>query len=302
MTYRLKPGEPVNDALIRIAREQLGKAIAEIDDRTVDDHETVHRVRKRCKKLRGLLRAFRPSLGKVYKRENACFRDAARRLSFVRDAHVLVETLDHLTEFHADSLAPNFAEALRAHLLRRRSAVADGEEDLDGRLTQVRAVLQGAHDRAGKWRLADDDFAAIVGGLRKTYQRGRNAMAAAYRDPDTVRFHEWRKRTKYFWYQQCLLRPLWPTVVKEQCRTASRLGELLGTEHDLAVLHDRLVAESAAVSDGQALQVLLALAVQRRLALRQQARPLGLRLFAEHPDALRARFRVYWSAWQAEQP
>lgn len=301
MAYRLKAGESVNDALIRIAREQLGKAIAEIDDSKLDPHETVHQVRKRCKKLRGLLRLVRPALGKVYKQENACFRDAARRLSFVRDAQTLVETLDDLTTFYADSLAPDFAAAVHAELVERRNTVADNEMDLEGRLAQVRAVLRSAHDRAGTWQLADDDFAAVAGGLRKTCQRGRKAMTAAYRDPDAASFHEWRKRTKYFSFQQRLLRPLWPAVVKQQSRTASELGDLLGNDHDLAVLQDTLITECAAESESRELQVLLGLAEQRQLILRQRARILGKRLFAEQPDALVARFRGYWSAWQAEQ-
>lgn len=301
MAYRLTPGEPVNDALIRIAREQLGKAIAEIDDSNLDDHETVHQVRKRCKKLRGLLRLVRPALGKTYKQENACFRDAARRLSYVRDAQTLVETLDDLTTFYGDSLAPNFAEGLHARLVCRRNAVAESEMDLAGRLAEVRTVLRTAHDRAGTWRLADEGFAAVAGGLRKTYRRGGKAMVAAYRDPDAARFHEWRKRTKYFRFQLRLLRPLWPAVIKQQSKTASGLGDLLGDDHDLALLQDTLVPGFAAESKSRELQVLLGLADQRQLALRQQARILGKRLFADQPDALVARFDAYWSAWQTEQ-
>ena len=49
---------------------------------------TVHDVRKRCKKVRGLLRLVRPGLGPDYRRANADVRDAARELSSLRDAHV----------------------------------------------------------------------------------------------------------------------------------------------------------------------------------------------------------------------
>jgi len=301
MAYRLTAGEPVNDALIRIAREQLGKAIAEIDDRNLDNHETVHQVRKRCKKLRGLLRLVRPALGKTYKQENACFRDAARRLSFVRDAQTLVETLDALTKFYADSLAPDVAEGLHAQLVCRRNTVAESEMDLDGRLAEVRAVLRSAHDRAGTWRLADEGFSAIAGGLRKTYQRGCKAMASAYRDPDAGRFHEWRKRTKYFRFQLRLLRPLWPGVIKPQSKAASELGDLLGDDHDLALLQETLLNQFAAGANSREGQVVLGLAEQRQLALRQQACILGQRVFADRPDAVVTRFCGYWSAWQVEQ-
>lgn len=214
MAYQLNAAESVNDALIRIAREQLGKAIAEIDDGALDDDKTVHQVHKRCKKLRGLLRAVRPALGKAYDK--------------------------------------------------------------------------------------DEGFAAVAGGLRKTYHRGVKAMAAAYRHPNPESFHEWRKRTKYVWYQQRLLRPLWRAVLKQQCGATSELGELLGDDHDLAVLQERLISESVEAFDSRELEALIGLAVQRQLALRQQALPIGRRLFAEQPDALVARFRGYWPAWEAE--
>lgn len=90
-------------------------------------------------------------------------------------------------------------------------------------------------------------------------------------------------------------------MIKEQSRTASELGDLLGNDHDLALLQHTLITECAAEPASRELQVLLGLAEQRQLMLRQQARILGKRLFAEQPDALVARFRGYWSAWQAEQ-
>ena len=74
----IRRSESLQNATRRVAREQLSKAIREIEDRTLDTDSTVHQVRKRIKKLRGLLRIVRPGLGKVYKRENDSLRDAAR--------------------------------------------------------------------------------------------------------------------------------------------------------------------------------------------------------------------------------
>jgi len=301
MSYRLQAGESVHDGVIRVAREQISRGIAEIDDAALDRHETVHQVRKRCKKVRGLLRLVRPALGATYKRENACFRDTARQLSHVRDAQTLIETLDDLTAHFGPALDPDFARQIRDRLVSRRSEVADNETHLDGRLRTVRRVLEEAHKRSDGWELNEDGFAAIAGGVRKTYRRGRKAMARAYDDPTAASFHEWRKRTKYFWYQQRLLRPLWPAVFKARCKTASKLGDLLGDEHDLAVLGQTLVQEGEYFGADSTVEVLLGLIERRRLALQQQARPLGERLFAEKPDVLIARLETYWSAWQREQ-
>ncbi|MEZ4569166.1 MAG: hypothetical protein R2849_02320 [Thermomicrobiales bacterium] len=62
MAYRLEPDEALDVGVRRIATEQVEKALAELDDSDLDRHATVHQVRKRCKKIRGLLRLVRPGL------------------------------------------------------------------------------------------------------------------------------------------------------------------------------------------------------------------------------------------------
>lgn len=302
MAYRLQAQESANDAVIRIAREQMTRAMAEIDDAELDRHVTVHQVRKRCKKIRGLLRMVRPALGATYERENACFRDAAGTLSFVRDAQTLIDTLDDLVSHYAAAFDPAFAASIRTRLVNRRNAVADSEDDLTGRLQALRQVLQDAHERSREWQLDEKGFKAIAAGVNKTYRRGRKAMAQAYDDPTAASLHEWRKRSKYFWYQQRLLRPLWPAVFEARCKTASKLADLLGDEHDLAVLAETLRRESDDFPAGPGMDALLGLIQQRRDALQQQARPLGERLFADKPKALMARLERYWRAWRLEKP
>jgi len=302
MAYRLKAGESVNDAVTRIAREQMNRAMAEIDDDALNRHETVHRIRKRCKKLRSLLRLVKPALGATYKHENACFRDTARQLSEVRDAQTLIETLDGLSARYCAALDPDFAAQVRSRLLSRRSEILERDTNLDGRLQKVRGVLEEAFDRSTGWKLDEKGFTAIAGGVSKTYHSGRKAMTEAYTAPTADSFHEWRKHTKHFWHQQRLLRPLWPGVFKARCETGSALADLLGDEHDLAVLAETLVQESEDFGTGGTVDVLLGLIYQRRLALQQQARPLGERLFAEKPKALLARLERYYRAWQHQQP
>lgn len=313
MAYQLKAGEPVGDAVIRIARQQLRRAVAEIDDVELDRHATVHQVRKRCKKVRGLLRLVRPALGATYAHENACIREAAGQLSHVRDAQTRVETFDGLVSHFGSALDQDFVAQVRARLVARRSEVVDDETDLDDRLRRVRLALQEADARSGHWQLDEEGFAAIAGGVEKTCRRGRKAMAAAYETPTAETFHTWRKRTKYYGFQLRLLRPLWPAVFKAQGDAASRLGDLLGDDHDLAVLAATLEhelaheleqeqeQEQAPLGTDGAVEALFALIQQRRLTLQQQARPLGERLFAESPGALIARFERCWGAWQREQ-
>src|SRR5262245_25504859 len=125
MSYSLRARESAQHALKRIARNQIAKAIDEIQDREAGPNEATHATRKRCKKIRGLLRLTRPALGKAYRRENAWFRDTARVLAPVRDSYVLVETFDALLEAGKGELDPGEFGAV-TELLRERSHGLEG--------------------------------------------------------------------------------------------------------------------------------------------------------------------------------
>ena len=111
MGFRLQRGESINEEIQRIAEEQLEKAVAEIQDGELDRHEAVHQVRKRFKKIRGLIRLVRPAFEKTYQRENAMFRDAGREISAVRDAQSLIEAFDRLVPTEPEGKAPRSSRA-----------------------------------------------------------------------------------------------------------------------------------------------------------------------------------------------
>lgn len=55
MAYRLKRKEPLLEGIRRIAHEQIGVMVGELVE-TPDLHEAVHLFRKRCKRMRAMLR------------------------------------------------------------------------------------------------------------------------------------------------------------------------------------------------------------------------------------------------------
>lgn len=293
MSFAIETDESVVDGFRRVATEQIDKAIASLDGE--DEHEAVHDVRKRCKKVRGLCRLVRGAFDD-YGEVNAHFRDTARLLSDLRDATALLETVDALAKRRGDALDEEAVAALRAALERRRERVAE-RDALDERLGEVRQRLLAARARVGDWELGDEGFDAIEGGMVKTYARARRrAFDAGERRRDDEHFHEWRKRVKYHRYHMDLLAPLWPKVLEAREELCHHLTDLLGDDHDLVVLRARLedeeidrdVDDLAAVVDG--------LGRRRREALREESVQLGLWLFVDEPDAFAARLRSRWEA------
>jgi len=294
MAYRWRSRDSVEANLIRIARQQVDRAIEACDRGDADPVEAVHDVRKRCKKVRSLLRLCRHGLGSAYRGENARFRELARELSAVRDTQVLAGTLRGLVdEVGTDEDAVRFV----AWIDRLSAAdVAGGACDLPDRLEEVRATLRDAHHRIEHWKISANGFDAIEPGLRRTYRRGRRAMHAAQDAGTMEAYHAWRKRAKDYWYHMRLLEPLWPEALRAVRRAAHRLAETLGDEHDLGVLETALADGRLDPGDPDARERLLALSAPRRLELRRRADWYGERLYAERPSAFASRIEGYWRA------
>lgn len=299
MAYRFRRGdESVQHGLRRIAADQIDKAIAEVDDRGMGAAATVHQLRKRCKKLRGLIRLVRPAFGD-YGEENALFRDAAAGLSGLRDMDAQIETYDALLDSCDGNLdRRTFAPVRRRLTLRRKRIVA--AQDLDASLAAFRARMVAAKERAAHWTLDADGFDAVAGGLRKTYARAGKAMAKAGDKPTAENFHEWRKRAKYHWYHTRLLAPVWPGPMTAHRDAAKRLGDMLGEHHDLAVFRDTIAGNPGDSAAGETADALFALIERRQAALADDAFRLGARLLAEPGKPLARRWESYWKTWRAE--
>src|SRR5205814_6211686 len=119
MSEQLRDTESGAKGVRRILKKQTGKAVKALEEggRPLSD-EAVHTARKQMKKVRASLRLLREALGsRTYGRENACVRDAARPLTEVRDAGVLVDTLDKLADRFRDEIDREAVAELRRTLL-----------------------------------------------------------------------------------------------------------------------------------------------------------------------------------------
>jgi len=301
MAYRFQAQETIPTGIKRIANEQIELSIYRLtDELEVDRTEAIHSARKHFKKLRALVRLVRDQVGQAaYKRENRCFRDAGRELSALRDAEVRIETLDALIEHYQDAIVPDQFQGIRQVLVAGYNATQKSEGPTDQEIGTIVADLNAAQARIQAWTIPDQ-WQALQGGLHRVYQRGYKAFLRAWDPPTAERLHEWRKRVKYLWYHLRILAPIWPETLAVMKQQAKALSDLLGDDHDLAVLRAFIVAAPAAFTDDEQLGLLLALIQLRQLELQNQAYFLGQRLYAEKPQAFCDRMAVYWQAWQVE--
>jgi CHAD domain-containing protein len=300
MKYTLQPDEHVSDGIKRIVDGKIERAIDHIDEGD-DRHETVQEVRKRCKEIRAAVRLVRPVLP-TYKRENTHYRDAVRRISDIRDAQAVIETFDdHLRPAveARGALDDSTLTEIRVMLVDRRETMT-AEQDLERRLTEVRADLVEGRARVSDLPIATEGYDAVAGGLRKSYNRGRNRMAEAYEEPEFERFHEWRKRIKYHRYHTRLLRRVWVGPMKRRRAELKELSDIIGYENDLAEFN--MVMNDEELFAPATRETLDEIITAKRSEFHRLGRPLGERLFTEDPDQLVDRLGAYWTATHEYDP
>jgi CYTH domain-containing protein/CHAD domain-containing protein len=286
--FTLGRGETANEGIRRIVCGQVDAAIDDLGAGVLEDPgAAVHACRKRFKRVRATARLVRDELGAdAYERENTTFGDFGRRLSRTRDSEVLVETLDALCERYAFELPSGAFARLRAALVDEHEAVEQQLREDAAAGAPMIAELRAARTRVAAWRLPDDAVYALAPGFERIYRRGRRAYLTARKARTDENLHELRKRSKDLWHAAQILRPIAPKMMKTLADRAHRLSDLVGDDHDLAVLSRQADQRPECLADEREAAVLHTLIARRRRRIQREALELAQRIFAAKPRKL----------------
>lgn len=287
MAFELKANEPVNWGIPRNVKNQIEKAVKYLGTKEHPpkhglENQVVWEVRKCFKRIRAALRLVREELGEdLYHEENWRFRDAARPLTEVRDAHILVETADKLKQRYPEAIER--AEFLKIHgaLLENQHSVTHRVLERDKAFAAVKEVAMRALTSLPEWRLRRDGWSAVETGLRHVYRTGRRAFALASEDASVENLHELRKQAKYLWYQLQLLDATLPDKEKTLVDQVHTLSTLLGEDHDLAVLRETLGADPLSYGGHRVLKGVFDVIDRRRHELGREAFTLARDIYKD---------------------
>jgi len=272
------------DVVRQALAEELGRAVRALRRGNRSDR-CIHDIRARLKHCRALLRLLRKSLGEdAYHRENARLRDAARPLVGVRDAAVLVQALDGLRRRSGGGkIYRSIRSALRQECRERRG-------QLHRKTLLSSAQLVGGVARYMRMLPPSQPAAAdLAKAVKRAYRTCRRAMTAAEQQRSRDRLHEWRKQVKYFASQLKSLAPLMHRRLGKTYKKSIRLADCLGDDHDLALLHDKIIQHGR--PGGAAVDALVHRLAQRRAKLQRKAYRRGRELFDATARRLEARVR-----------
>jgi CHAD domain-containing protein len=300
--YRLQDGESVGAGIKRVVLARVDNALAELRGETESTPaDAIHEARKDMKKVRSAIRLVRDALGDdLYRRENQHYRDIGRELSGLRDAEVLVETLESLAERFGPAQSERYAglgDRFQRELQTRRE---DGSQERE--MATAAAALTTGRGRVETWPLEGDEWELIAPGIHRSYRRGRKRLREVEERVSDETLHEWRKRAKDLWYQLRLIQDAAPELIGTQAAQAHDLSDHLGDDHDLVLLREQAQRRREDFGEAGDQRLLLQLIDQRRGELQFAASSLGERIYSEKPKRFVKRLETRWKLWRKREP
>ncbi|MGM0623912.1 MAG: CHAD domain-containing protein [Campylobacterota bacterium] len=239
MSFSISVDKSVAKQLQKVVNSQTKKALKESRCEEIGADKAVHKIRKRCKKLRGLLRLIKPSLKEkaLYKEQNDFFKKIANELSGARDDKVLGDTFAKIVKRY--NLDMQKFEGIYSELNAIKQEHNDTQQIMQ-QLENVAGQLQDNLSQLHRYKLKKSGTKALHKGLKKTYTKARTKMDIAKNAPVDENFHEWRKWCKYHWYQMQLVQTNSDCLLQARINRLKLLSDILGDEHDITVFKQYL--------------------------------------------------------------
>lgn len=250
--------------------------------------EEVHDTRKRIKRARSVLRILRPALDDdEFSGCDCLLRAAGKSLSTARDAAVLAQTSARLRA-RLDGASPSKTKQESLTKTRPGASTADAAR-------AHRNLRKGAATLAAA-RLGRRGWKPLGSGVRAVYKRGRRLAAAVEQDATTEALHAWRRHAKRYWHVLEIFEVVNPVRLAPIIGDARRLSDLLGEDHDLAMLAEHIRTRRGRP---QSRDVALLHAIEeRRARLGRRASRIGSKVYADRARDVERRLQADWERWR----
>jgi CHAD domain-containing protein len=271
--HRIEKDEEIGAALLRLAGDDLAAARRDLNGAGARE-QRVHRVRQRLKRVRTLLRVIEPGLGERAAEARESLNAVARMLAGARDADVAAASARGLAAATPRAAELGLDRVVEA--LDREAALAHHEKTPIGEVGRRLGRLIA--DVAALGTEPFDGGKLLEDALERVYRQGRKSMERAHSSLATPDLHRWRKKVKDLWHLLRLARKRLSQKGRKAAPLLERLGDLLGLDHDHAMLAEKLALSP---TGDPALMSQLSLIADKRRELEAEAFELGERIYGE---------------------
>ncbi len=227
--FRIRPEKSPGGEIREIILDQLVSVTHWLGRFEENRDEAIHELRKCGKRIRGVLRLAKPGLSEGdFRAADALARGYAKWFSEARDAFVLLETCGMVEEENKGI----DLSTVREELMKSHRSIVFGEEmeqsvkEASRQLEMLRLMIERIpFDQLNKENLKE--------GRALLFAKGKRECRKAKTGKSEEDCHRWRKRAKYLSFHARLLG-------EPDAERFARLGSMLGSHHDLAVLDERV--------------------------------------------------------------
>ena len=299
MTFRLRSNESISDGLRRLARAELGSISTLLDGSAPPADNAIHEIRKSLKKTRAILQVIGADNGRGLAGSAKRLHAINRRLSALRDADVMLETLHTLRGKDRGILNGRcFARVHRRLSSHRASARKAARRK--GTWQRLGQRVHKVRRDARHWKPGHRQFGSLGQGILLSHQRGRKAMDRASKSQRPADFHEWRKQIKALWYALRLVEAADPRI-RRDVKALHRAEVWLGHEHDVVVLCDELSKDGPQGDTRIDLDRVRLVGDRYQCQLRTKALASTKRIYARASRAYAKSIRREWKRWHTSQ-
>ncbi|MEZ4771717.1 MAG: CHAD domain-containing protein [Bacteroidia bacterium] len=302
MNFQLQQNESLQEGIKRILYEEIDFALMSLQAEE-NIHEGVHDARKSFKKIRSIARFVRDEIGdEKYTVENTWYRDAGRKLSALRDATAMIETLDKIRLQYPESISDKTYLSLEKTLLKNQEEISYLLLVQRNIRQTVSFLLVEGRERVETLNLPKNSFRAIKKSICRVYTQGYDGLALSMDDPSDFNLHEWRKSVKHIWYHLLLIRNIWPGMMDAYAEELHTLSEMLGTDHDLAILNDSLENGSLNIDNEKAKLQIVNIIARYRHEIQMNIYTLASKIYRQRPNDFVSYLETYWNTWRRSFP
>jgi CHAD domain-containing protein len=293
MAYRLDPALPMSEAIRSLALAELEIAHGSLSAAS-DRHTGVHSARKCFKRLRSLLLLASPGMpDPVFNDLTARVAIIGKGLAAARDAQALLDAVDKLERNTEPGDGEGPIQSVRSWLHKRRRAAEQNlkrntASEALSRLLELRPAFAGL-------AVYPDDFSPLAKGLERAYRATRKTFKFSFDTGEAEELHEWRKGVQHHWRHMQLLTPCWPSELSARADAARSLSQLLGDDHDIAMLCHLVSTPTMTFGSPEDTRAFMKRCRRWHKTLRKEAKVKGEKLFVEKPRPFAGRLQAYWS-------
>ena len=267
----------------------VDKAVSEVAATRSAEDESIHRVRRLCKRVRAesrLLAAEKPARSR---RAASHIRRAARVLSPYRDAQVLPAAISRAETLLLEQTCSDQCAAVIESIRCDTAQIDAPIRELPTALAEANEHLALARQAIESARIGPDRM-VTARVLLPIYRKARQSITELLRGGSAETFHDLRKFVKAHLYQCRFLKSVYQADLAAQIKLAKRVGDLLGDAQDLAVLRQHC---KKVRSDPSVLTHFVECCDQLEADFHDEACSLACRLFYLRPAAFASRLESH---------